>query len=35
MESYVDESASDDWRKVNSVTDIGNWTSDSETDDEN
>jgi hypothetical protein len=35
MESYVDESASDDWRKVNSETDIGNWTSDSETDDEN
>jgi hypothetical protein len=31
MESYVDEYASDDWRKVNSVTDIGNWTSDSET----
>ncbi len=30
MESYVDEYASNDWRKANSLDDIGNWTSDDE-----
>lgn len=30
MESYIDEYATNDWRKVNSLIDVGNWTSNRE-----
>lgn len=30
MESYIDEYASNEWRKASSLTDAGNWTSDNE-----
>lgn len=30
MESYIDEYATNEWRKVNSLIDVGNWTSNRE-----